>query len=144
MATVRRELRFRHPAEDVWATVGDPSTIHEWFPGIVACTVEDGVRTVTLASGVQLAEAIVTIDPILRRFQYRITTPLFREHLGTIDVIDLGDGTCLTVYGTDASPDVMALVLGGACGAALHELRDQFDRGERGAPTDHLADGSAA
>ena len=40
-----------------------------------------------------MPEEIVTNDPIQRRFQYRITAPMFRDHLGTIDVIDLGDGT---------------------------------------------------
>ena len=134
MATIRRELLFRHPADHVWATIGDPGTVHEWFPGVVASTVDGSTRTITLASGVSLDEEIVTDDPILRRF-----------HLGTIDVIDLGDDSCLVVYSTDAEPDVMALVIGGAGGAGLHELRRQFDAGERDVPSaTHLTDGSAA
>ena len=114
MATIRRELLFRHPADHVWATIGDPGTVHEWFPGVVASTVDGSTRTITLASGVSLDEEIVTDDPILRRFQYRITAGFLRGHLGTIDVIDLGDDSCLVVYSTDAEPDVMALVIGGA------------------------------
>ncbi len=128
MATVRRELRLPHGADAVWQVVGDPGTIHEWFPGIVSSTVEETdegvVRHVVLASGIPLVEHVVTNDPISRRFQYRIAGGAFREHLGTIDVIDLGDGTCLAVYGTDATPDVMALVIGGASGAALEGLLD--------------------
>ncbi|MHB1137485.1 MAG: SRPBCC family protein [Microthrixaceae bacterium] len=128
MATIRREVRIPHPADEVWNVVGDPGTIHEWFPGIVSSTVEeteDGtMRHVVLGSGIPLVEHVVTNDPITKRFQYRITGGAFREHLGTIDVIDLGDGTCLAVYGTDATPDVMALVIGGASGAALEGLRD--------------------
>ena len=128
MATVRREVRIPFPAEEVWRVVGDPGTIHLWFPGIVSSSVEqteDGVvRNVVLGSGIPLVERIITNDPITRRFQYCITGGAFREHLGTIDVIDLGDGTCLAVYGTDATPDVMALVIGGASGAALEGLRD--------------------
>ncbi len=58
-----------------------------------------------------------------RRFQYRVTSPLLRGHLGTIDVFDLGDGTSLVSYATDCEPDAMALVIGGAAGAALTELR---------------------
>ncbi len=131
MATIRREVRIPHPAEAVWEVVSDPGTIHEWFPGIVSSAVEhteEGtVRRVVLGTGIPLVEQIVTNDPITRRFQYRITGGAFREHLGTIDVIDLGDGTCLAVYGTDASPDVMALVIGGASGAALEGLRDLVD-----------------
>jgi hypothetical protein len=127
MATVRREIRIRRPPEDVWAVLGDPGTIHEWFPGIVASSVEGDVRTVTLGSGLPLPERIVTNDPILRRFQYRVEGGLFRNHLGTIDVLDLGDGSSMVVYSTDAEPDVMALVIGGATGAALHELRRQLE-----------------
>lgn len=127
MATIRRELRIEAPAEQVWPLVGDPGRIHEWFPGIVDCRVEaDGdttVRHVTLASGLTLAEEVLTVDPLLRRFQYRITGGIFREHLGTVDVIDLGDGTCLGVYSTDARPDVMALVIGGATADALANIR---------------------
>lgn len=108
--------------------LGDPGTIHEWFPGIETCVMSEGdegpVRTVTLGSGMQLVEHIVTNDPIAHRFQYRITGGVFQEHLGTIDAIDLDDGTSLLVYGTDARPDVMALVIGGASGTALENLRD--------------------
>ena len=128
MASIRRELRIQRPADDVWAIAGDPSTIHEWFPGIASSRMEvtDGVtlRHVVLGTGIPLVEQIVTNDPIARRFQYRITGGIFREHLGTVDVIDLHDGTCVAVYGTDATPDVMALVLGGASGVALENLRD--------------------
>ena len=108
--------------------LGDPGTIHQWFPGIETCELseddEGTVRTVTVGSGLQLVERIVTNDPIAHRFQYAITGGFFKEHLGTIDAIDLDDGTSLLVYGTDARPDVMALVIGGASGAALENLRD--------------------
>jgi carbon monoxide dehydrogenase subunit G len=127
MATVRRELRIDRPPTDVWAVVGDPTTIHEWFPGIAASTVEGDVRTITLESGLPLPERIVTVDPILRRFQYRIEGGIFRNHQGTIDVLDLGDDTSMVVYSTDAEPDVMALVIGGATGAALHELKRRLE-----------------
>jgi hypothetical protein len=61
------------------------------------------------------------VDPLQRRFQYRITG--MKEHASTLDVIDLGDGTCLVVYGVDADPNTMALVIGGAAGNALENLR---------------------
>jgi hypothetical protein len=67
-------------------------------------------------------EKLLTIDHHLRRFQYRITAPLFVEHLSTIDVHDLDDGTCLVVYSVDAEPAVLALVIGGAARAALGHL----------------------
>ena len=118
----------------MWSVVGDPATIHTWFPGIADSVVEGKVRTITLNSGIPLPEDIVTLDPILRRFQYAISGGLFRSHLGTVDVLELDDESCMVVYGTDAEPDVMALVIGGAAGGALDELRRQFESGEHDHP----------
>jgi hypothetical protein len=64
---------------------------------------------------------------VLRRFQYRVTAPLFKYHLGTIDVFELDDARCLVSYSTDCEPDAMALIIGGAAGNALQELRRQFE-----------------
>ena len=133
MASIRRELRIDRTAAQVWPLIGDPGRIQEWFPGIVDCTVEttdEGTtRTVTLATGIPLVEHVVTNDPIARRFQYKIAGGVFKEHLGTVDVIDLGDGSCLGVYSTDALPDVMALVIGGATGAALENIKALAETG---------------
>lgn len=125
--SVRRQVRIARPAEEVWALVGDPARIAEWFPGIESARVEGRTRTITASSGLDMPEEIVTVDPIQRRFQYRITAPLFREHLSTLDVFDLGDGTCLVAYGADADPATMALVVAGAAGAALLHLRDLME-----------------
>ena len=127
--SVRRQVRIRGSADDVWALVGDPSRIQEWFPGIVDSTVDDGgtTRIIHTGSGLPIPEEIVTNDPLQRRFQYRITAPMFREHLSTLDVLDLDDGTCLVVYGADATPATMALVIAGAAGNALEHLRDVME-----------------
>lgn len=117
------------PAATAWSVVGRPELLHHWFPGIVDCTVEGDQRTVTLGSGIVLAETIVTNDPLQRRFQYRVVGPLLREHLATIDVHDLGPDDCLVTYATDAAPAAMALVLGGATHSALEELRRQLESG---------------
>jgi uncharacterized protein YndB with AHSA1/START domain len=126
-ASVRREVRVAAPADDIWAVVGEPSRLPEWFPGIVSCTVEGTTRVVTTGSGLPMPEELLTVDRLQRRFQYRVTAPPFKEHLATIDVHDLGDGTSLVVYGTDADPATMALVLGGAAGNALQCLRQLME-----------------
>ena len=122
-ASVRREVRIAAAPDDVWAIVGDPTRLAEWFPGVASCTVDGTTRVVTTGSGLPMPEELLTVDRLQRRFQYRITTPPFREHLATVDVHDLGDGGSLVVYGTDADPATMALVLGGAAGNALQHLR---------------------
>jgi uncharacterized protein YndB with AHSA1/START domain len=130
VASVRHQVRIERPAATVWELAGDPRRLHEWFPGITACSVDGDVRTITLGTGMQVPERIATCDNVLRRFQYRITAPLFQEHQGTIDVIDLGDGTSLVVYSTDAEPRTMALVTGGATAGALHELKRLIEHEE--------------
>ncbi|HEX4654366.1 MAG TPA: SRPBCC family protein [Mycobacteriales bacterium] len=121
--TLRREVRIACPADKVWELVGDAARIPEWFPGIVDAVVDGDTRTITTGAGLPMPEHIVTVDPLQRRFQYRIIGPLVREHLSTLDVIDLGDDTTLVVYGVDADPNTMALVIGGAAGSALEHLR---------------------
>ncbi len=118
------------PPDEVWALVGDPARLNEWFP-ITGCrvdlTVEPRKRWVDLASGVTFEEDIVTLDDELRRFQYRITSnPLITHHLGTVDVLDDGRGGSVVVYSTDCTPDVFALLIGGAAGEGLEHLSEVF------------------
>jgi uncharacterized membrane protein len=122
--SVRHQVRIGRPADDIWALVGDPTRLDEWFPGIDSCTVDGDQRVIVTGSGLPMPEQLLTIDATQRRFQYRITSPLFKEHLGTIDVHDLEDGTSLVVYSTDANPAALALVIGGACRAALAHLAE--------------------
>ena len=126
-ASVRRQVRIARPPDEVWAIVGDPARVAEWFPGIDAATVDGDTRTIVTGSGLPMPEQIVTCDPLQRRFQYRITTPMFREHLSTLDVLDLGDGTSLVVYAADADPSTRALVIAGAAGNALEHLRSTME-----------------
>ena len=125
--SVRRHVRIARSAAAVWERIGDPARIQEWFPGIVASEVDGTTRVITTGAGMPMPEEILTNDPIQRRFQYRITAPLFQEHLSTLDVIDLEDGTCLVVYSADAAPSTMALVIAGAAGSALEHLRDLME-----------------
>ncbi len=104
--------------------VGDPARVQDWFPGIAASTVDGVMRTITTDAGTTMQEEIVTNDHLQRRFQYRLTGPMFHDHLSTLDVLDLGDGTSLVVYGADAIPSTMALVIAGAAGNALEHLRN--------------------
>ncbi len=141
MGTVRREVRIARPADEVWAVIGDPGTMADWFPGVVECTVVDDLRTITTATGLAVPERLVVIDPVQRRLQYRVEFPIVTEHLGTWDVIDLHDGTCLVVAATNAEPATLALVFGGATGHALGALKRQLEGRPGSGPTDDESDG---
>jgi uncharacterized protein YndB with AHSA1/START domain len=124
---VRRQVRIACPPDEVWAMVGDPARLAAWFPGIESVEVDGTSRVVRTCGGLSMPEEIVTVDPLQRRFQYRITAPPFSEHLSTLDVLDLGDGTSLVVYAADATPSTMALVIAGAAGNALEHLRSLLE-----------------
>ncbi len=125
--TIRHEIRIHRPAAAVWELAGDASQLHKWFPGIVSCTVEGNLRTIVTGAGIPMPEEILICDDTQRRFQYQLKVPMFKHHRGTIDVIDLHDGTCLVVYSTEADPRAMALVIGGGTAGALRELKRQME-----------------
>lgn len=107
----------------MWDVVTRPDSIPEWFPGIDSCTVDGDVRVITTRAGVVMPEQILTNDPLLRRFVYRITAPLYKFHLGVIDVIEIGENDSLCVYSTTAEPDVLALIIAGGTEGALIEIK---------------------
>jgi len=122
MASLRYERRISASADAVWEVVRRPESISDWFPGIVRCTVDGRRRTVVTATGLEMDEEILTIDNDLRRFAYRVTSSLFRFHLGVIDVIELGVRDTLCVYSTTAKPDTLALLIAGGTAGALEEI----------------------
>ena len=126
MGTVRRHIFIDSPADEVWALVGDPARLHEWFP-ITSCEVVGNKRWINLASGLRFEEDIITLDHDLRRFQYSIVNNLIvKSHLGTVDVIPDGPNRCMVMYGTDIDPEPMGLIIIGAAGAGLEKLKEIF------------------
>lgn len=123
MRSLRYDIRIAAPANRVWAIIEDPGSIPSWFPGVVAVSVDGMTRTITLATGIVIPEEILEIDALQRRFVYRIVAPQYRWHLGTIDVIELGDDESLCVYATTAEPSTLALLIGGASAGALESIK---------------------
>ncbi len=126
-ASIRHHLRIGKSADFAWQIVSRPEILHLWFPGITVCVVDGDTRVITLGSGMTMPETILTNDALQKRFQYRITSPVFKEHLATIDVVALDDDVCLVMYSTDADPAAMALMIGGATLGALEELKRQCE-----------------
>jgi len=125
--SLRRHVVAEAGADEVWSLVGDPARVDHWFPGIESVRVSGDERQLTLRSGAVVTDTIVTLDPLQRRLQHTMRSPLWRSHLGTIDVVALGPRRCLVVYGTDADPPAMAVVLAGAAGQALGALARQAE-----------------
>jgi uncharacterized protein YndB with AHSA1/START domain len=51
MASLKYERRIAATVDAVWDVVRRPESIPNWFPGIVSCTVEGNIRTITTATG---------------------------------------------------------------------------------------------
>ncbi len=126
-ASQRRQRVIEVSADRAWAVVTRADVLHHWFPGLTSCVVDGSARAITTRIGVSLVEDIVTNDPLQRRFQYKITGGFFKEHLASIDVIELAPDRCLVTYASDADPDTMAIVLGGVMEEALAELARQLE-----------------
>lgn len=125
MATLRSTARIARPAADVWAVVSDAGTISTWFPDIEKSSADATSRSCTLAGGTVLDEDIVTNDAALRRFQYRIhpgALPV-EQHLGTVDVIEVGPADTLVVYSTEITPDSLSRVMGPSIEAGVQGLK---------------------
>lgn len=129
MTTLRTEARIDKPADKVWSVVSDAGNISAWFPLVQSSTASGEDRHCELQGGTPLDEKIVTNDPELRRFQYRIVgggVPA-ESHLGTVDVLDV-DGSSLVVYSTEIKPDELADTLGPAIEEGVQGLKDYCER----------------
>jgi carbon monoxide dehydrogenase subunit G len=126
MATLRSDVTIDRPAEEVWSVVSDAGPIAEWFPAVLTSSASGNGRSCELQGGVPLEEEIVTNDPALRRFQYRIVgggVPT-DSHLGTIDVLGLEDGRSLVLYSTEITPDELAGTMGPAVEGGVQGLKE--------------------
>lgn len=124
MATLRTHITIDRPADEVWSVVSDAGSISTWFPMVQTSSAAGEDRHCQLEGGVPLDEKIVTNDPELRRFQYRIVgggVPV-ESHLGTVDVLDQ-DGSSLVVYSTEVTPDEVADTLGPAIEDGIRGLK---------------------
>ena len=129
MATVRHHVVVDVPAAHAWSLLGDPARIGEWFPGVTGCAIDGRVRTIALATGLSVPEELVTVDDLQRRLQYSVRLALVRSHLSTIDVLEVGPARCCCVYGVDADPPVMALVIAGAAATGLERAKRSLEGG---------------
>ncbi|MBA0124437.1 SRPBCC family protein [Haloechinothrix sp. YIM 98757] len=123
MTTLRTQTTIDRPAQEVWDVVSDAGNISAWFPAIATSSASGDSRHCELADGTPIEEEIVTNDPQLRRFQYRITGGLpVESHLGTVDVLEDGE-EALVLYSTEITPDSLAETLGPAIEEGLTGLK---------------------
>ncbi|MBC3190362.1 SRPBCC family protein [Pseudonocardia sp. C8] len=124
MPTLRSHVVIDAAPEAVWKVVRDAAAVADWFPAMARSWGDDTHRTVVLADGSTLEEAVVTADPVLRRFQYRVVGGdlSVEQHLGTVDVIELEPQRSLVVYSTEIEPAALAGPFEAAISEAVRTL----------------------
>jgi hypothetical protein len=88
-ATMRVEIRIAAPVDEVWAAVRDVGAVHTRLaPGfVVDDRLEEGVRTITFASGLVVKEIIVSIDDENHRLGYSASGSRSRFHFASIEIV---------------------------------------------------------
>jgi hypothetical protein len=125
MATIRHHARIDASPDDVWAIVSDAAGIADWAPGMdPGCVEWDGTTRTIDMGGLTIAEEVVTSDPDLRRFQFKITeAPMpLGYHLTTVDVFEDGDGTFL-VFSCEVEPDDAKALMDPVYGGLVEALK---------------------
>ena len=124
MPTLRSHVVIDAAPDAIWKVVSDAPHVADWFPAMTESAGDDTHRTVVLQDGATLREAVVTADPQLRRFQYRVVggdLPV-ESHLGTIDVIELTPQRSIVVYSTEIEPASLAEPFEAAISEAVRAL----------------------
>ncbi|MFE7417541.1 SRPBCC family protein [Rhodococcus sp. NPDC057529] len=124
MPSIRSHAILDHDAASVWSVVRDVGSVADWFPAMTHSEPTSSGRSITLTDGATLIEDTVTLDDDLRRLQYQLVGGDLSvdSHLGTIDVIDLRDGRCVLVYGSDVEPAEVAAAFDAAIREAVNRL----------------------
>ena len=99
------------PPEDVWAFIGDPTTVPRWYPKYVSCEVDGDTRTLTSAEGAVLREALLERDDARRFYAYSVLSGApVSAHRASFEVLARGAGSTV-IWTTDAEPSDPAVDL---------------------------------
>jgi hypothetical protein len=106
MASIIRELTLDTNAEAAWNAVRDVGSVHtKLVPGLVThVSLANGVRHVIFANGLEIDEAIVTIDETAHRLVYAVQNRA-KHHQASMQVVAQGATQCRFVWMTDVLPD---------------------------------------
>ena len=128
MGTVRRQVRIaRSGRRRVGARRRSRDHLDSGSPASSTSTVDGTTRVITTASGIPMPEEIVTIDPIQRRFQYRITAPSSGTTSARSTCSTSATARASSSTATDADPRRWRSSSAAPTGNALDELRDQLE-----------------
>ena len=109
MKTLKEEVRFNCPAEELWSVLSDVGRC-DWVPTIDEITLEGDCRHFEMTGMGQITEKILKQDHANMILQYSaIQTPApIEHHLATMQITPLSDQECMLSWSTEISPDIFA------------------------------------
>jgi hypothetical protein len=130
MATIRKEISIRAPAEAVWDAVRDVGALHtRLVPGFAVDTrLEPGARVVTFGNGMVARELIVSIDDDAMRLVWSIVGGRFAHHNASAQVFADGAAQCRFVWLADLLPDEIAPAIDAMMAQGIAVIKQTLDR----------------
>lgn len=99
------------PPADVWAFIGDPTTVPRWYPKYTSCTVDGDTRVLRSAEGAELREALLERDEERRFYAYSVLSGApVASHRASFEVAARGEGSTV-IWTTEAEPSDPSLDL---------------------------------
>jgi len=128
MASITREIDVNVPPALAWERVRDVGNAHRLFAGVLAdCTMEEGARTVTFASGMVVKELILDIDDAKRRVAYAAVGGRTTHHNASLQVFAADRGASRIVWTTDFLPAELAPAIGGLVEAGSAAMKKSLE-----------------
>jgi len=128
MAEIRKEIVVDRPPDEVWAVVGDPVGLVDFFPQAEG-RMEGDVRVVAMG-GLETRERILSRDDDARRYDYEIVAAPFEftAHRAWMKVEPEGDASRIT-WVTTIEPDELEPLFGPAFDDVLKQLKAGLEPG---------------
>ena len=106
MASIHKEIAVEVEPEAAWKALRNVADAHRLFaPVLTESRLEGDVRTVQFANGMVLREHILDVDDARRRVAYAVFEgPGMTYHHASMQVVEVGPGTCRFVWTTDFLP----------------------------------------
>lgn len=103
--------------DEVWAFIGDPTSVPRWYPKYASVEVDGDSRVLRTAEGAELHERLLERDDARRFYSYSVVSGApVSSHLASFEVVPEGDGSRIR-WATQAEPsdpssDIRARLIG--------------------------------
>jgi len=130
MASIRREILTKAPADAVWDALRDIGALHtRLVPGFVTDTrLEPGARIVTFGNGMVVRELIVTVDDAERRIVWSAVGGSLTHHNGSAQVFSDANGLTKVVWIADLLPNEAAAAISAMMEQGMAAMKQTLDR----------------